>query len=192
MYDNWGLVERLRDLNRGVIRVTSGSIIREAADTIENLLIQTNAQQGIIEKQFECSRLMADRFLDMDEEIGRLQAEVARLNKENFWLSKPAEGCATGNKVPYEERKAVYEAALKKWGAQAQSMMAVEEMSELTKEICKLGRGKNDMEAFADEVADVTIMLEQLRLIYGINALVCEHMDAKVRRLKERLDDKEC
>ncbi len=91
------------------------------------------------------------------------------------------------NAVFYDERKAIYGTAMEKWGAEAQIMMAVEEMSELTKEICKLYRGKGDMEALADEVADVTIMLEQLRLIYDLNDKVCEHMDSKVRRLADRL-----
>lgn len=91
------------------------------------------------------------------------------------------------NAVTYEERKATYKAALRKWGADAQTMMAIEEMSELTKEICKLGRGKRDFNSLADEIADVTIMLEQLRLIYDLNDAVCAHMDSKIRRLQERL-----
>lgn len=91
------------------------------------------------------------------------------------------------NAVTYEERKATYKVALRKWGADAQTMMAIEEMSELTKEICKLGRGKRDMESLADEIADVTIMLEQLRLIYELNDRVCAHMDEKIRRLQDRL-----
>lgn len=91
------------------------------------------------------------------------------------------------NSVTYEERRATYEVALQRWGEQAQTMMAIEEMSELTKEICKIGRGKADMEALADEIADVTIMLEQLRLIYDINDAVCRHMDMKVLRLQGRL-----
>lgn len=91
------------------------------------------------------------------------------------------------NAITYEERKATYNAALRKWGVDAQVMMVIEEMSELTKEICKIGRGKHDWEALADEIADVTIMLEQLRLIYGLNEKVCEHMDMKIQRLQERL-----
>ena len=91
------------------------------------------------------------------------------------------------NAIPYQERKAVYEVALEQWGSQAQTMMAVEEMSELTKEICKLFRNQGDKDALADEIADVTITLEQLRMMYGLNDKVCERMDYKIRRLEERL-----
>ena len=91
------------------------------------------------------------------------------------------------NKINYEDRKKVYQAALCKWGADLQTMMAVEEMSELTKEICKIKRGKMDLDALADEIADVTIMLEQLREIYGLNDAVCDHMDAKILRLQSRV-----
>lgn len=91
------------------------------------------------------------------------------------------------NKVTYEERKAVYEKALHTWGSKAQTMMAIEEMSELTKALCKNFRGNPNDEDIADEIADVTIMLEQLRLIYGLNDLVCEHMDMKILRLQGRL-----
>lgn len=110
-----------------------------------------------------------------------------------YWLGYlngvRAEKKATGemNKINYEDRKKVYQAALNKWGADLQTMMAVEEMSELTKEICKIKRGKMDLDALADEIADVTIMLEQLREIYGLNDAVCDHMDAKILRLQSRV-----
>ena len=91
------------------------------------------------------------------------------------------------NKINYEDRKKVYQAALRKWGVDLQTMMAVEEMSELTKEICKIKRGKMDLDALADEIADVTIMLEQLREIYGLNDAVCDHMDANILRLQSRV-----
>lgn len=91
------------------------------------------------------------------------------------------------NKINYEDRKKVYQAALNKWGVDLQTMMAVEEMSELTKEICKIKRGKMDLDALADEIADVTIMMEQLRGIYGLNDAVCDHMDDKILRLQSRI-----
>lgn len=91
------------------------------------------------------------------------------------------------NEIDYERRKAVYAEAVERYGVEAQCLMVVEEMSELTKEICKISRGKIDLEGLADEIADVTIMLEQLRIMYDLNDAVCEHMDMKVRRLCKRL-----
>lgn len=92
------------------------------------------------------------------------------------------------NKVVFEQRRHVYSRALEKWGKEAQLIMVIEEMSELTKEICKTFRGKTDAVAIADETADVKIMLEQACEIFGINDLVCEHMDMKIQRLAERLE----
>ena len=91
------------------------------------------------------------------------------------------------NRIPYEERKRVYETAVDRWGIKPQLLMVLEEMSELQKEICKCFRGANNLEAIAEETADVTIMLEQIRLIFGSNEMVCEAMDRKVTRLAERL-----
>jgi NTP pyrophosphatase (non-canonical NTP hydrolase) len=91
------------------------------------------------------------------------------------------------NRVQYEERKAIYKEAIRKWGVDKQCLKAVEEMSELTKELCKIGIGQGDMEALAEEIADVSVMLEQLRLIYDLNDKVCAYMDAKVRRLQSRV-----
>ena len=129
----------------------------------------------------------ADKNLEEAVESGYDEAAI------RYWLGYlngvRAEKKATGemNKINYEDRKKVYQAALNKWGVDIQTMMAVEEMSELTKEICKIKRGKIDLEALADEIADVTIMLEQLREIYGLNDAVCDHMDAKILRLQSRV-----
>lgn len=99
------------------------------------------------------------------------------------------------NRFEYNERKVVYEHAIDKYGIKPQMLMVIEEMSELTKAICKFFRVPGYLEpdegvidAIAEETADVTIMLEQLRLILGINENVCEHMDQKIERLAERLD----
>ena len=93
--------------------------------------------------------------------------------------------------ITYAERKATYKAALRKYGVDTQVMVAVEEMSELTKEICKIYRGQGNMTDLADEVADVTIMLEQLKGIYHIEAAVEDHIDMKIRRLQNRIGIKE-
>lgn len=52
--------------------------------------------------------------------------------------------------------------AVETYGAQAQTLMVFEEMSELQKELCKHARGKDNQEAIAEEIADVQIMLGQM------------------------------
>lgn len=89
--------------------------------------------------------------------------------------------------LSYAARTGVYADAIDHFGIKAQMLMAVEEMSELTKEICKNFRGADNREQIAEEVADVTIMLEQLRIIFGFNDEVKKYMDRKVSRLAEKL-----
>jgi hypothetical protein len=91
------------------------------------------------------------------------------------------------NLITYPEREKVYAAALEKWGEGMQGLVAIEELSELQKEICKRFRGADNIDAIAEEIADVTIMLEQLRFILDINDKVCEEMDYKIKRLQMRL-----
>lgn len=93
------------------------------------------------------------------------------------------------NRIGYEDRKKVYDQAIELYGAEAQIHMVLEEMSELTKELCKSFRpGGTTLDKIADECADVTIMLEQLRIIFDMNDQVCEHMDKKIERLMGRIE----
>ena len=91
------------------------------------------------------------------------------------------------NKIPYEQRAQVYTNALICFGEKVQMVMALEELSEVQQEICKKMRGYDNLEHLAEEIADATIMLEQMRLFFGLNDLVCEKMDEKVNRLDELL-----
>lgn len=92
------------------------------------------------------------------------------------------------NKVSYEERTLAYKTALLMYGKSNQLVVALEELSEVQKEICKAMRGNINLDHLAEEIADATIMLEQVRLMYGLNELVCKKMDEKVKRLEERLE----
>jgi hypothetical protein len=91
------------------------------------------------------------------------------------------------NKITYDERLQTYTNALIAYGEVMQLTVAVEELSECQKEICKVLRGYGNMDHLAEEIADATIMLEQLRYFLGLNDLVCEKMDQKIMRLDERL-----
>lgn len=95
------------------------------------------------------------------------------------------------NKITYDARCEVYRKAIERWG-DLQIIVAIEEMSEVIKALTKFFRKpspiKNVLPSIIEEVADATIMLEQLRLIFGINEQVCEAMDAKIMRLKGRVE----
>lgn len=89
----------------------------------------------------------------------------------------------------YQEVTDTYKQAIETYGVRAQKLMAIEEMSELTKEICKDFRGKIDREHLIEEMADVLIMLDQMLILYKISGEEVGLMRIKkVERLKERLE----
>lgn len=82
----------------------------------------------------------------------------------------------------------VYHEAIEIYGESAQLDMVIEEMSELTKEICKAKRGKHNHDAIVEEMADVYIMLEQLKIMCSVNEKeLHEVVFNKIKRLDERL-----
>ena len=79
--------------------------------------------------------------------------------------------------------------AIRQNGYKMQTMVAIEEMSELTKELVKFMRGEHNIDAIAEEIADVEIMLRQMKIIYDIKDEDVEKlMVIKLKRLKERLE----
>lgn len=76
--------------------------------------------------------------------------------------------------------------AVNMWGRQSQLVICMEEMAELTKELSKNLRGQDNELAIAEEVADVEIMLEQIKLLYGIHTEVESVRSEKILRLSKR------
>lgn len=89
------------------------------------------------------------------------------------------------------ERTELLKRAIRTYGESAQVDMAIEEMSELTKALCKVKRAHGGPETMAtisnviEEIADVQIMLDQLRIIFGGSA---DAEEVKLERLSGRLD----
>jgi NTP pyrophosphatase (non-canonical NTP hydrolase) len=89
----------------------------------------------------------------------------------------------------------VYYDAIEKYGIEAQVDVAIEEMSELTKALLKYRRVENknihtQEEPYfnlLEEIADVQIMLEQLRIIYDPGS-VETIMKRKQNRLAKKLE----
>lgn len=90
------------------------------------------------------------------------------------------------------ENSSILNKAIKTYGVNTQLDMCIEEMSELTKEICKHKRGKNNYDEIVEEMADVYIMMEQLKIMLNISPEDIElAKNIKLDRLRERLND-EC
>lgn len=91
--------------------------------------------------------------------------------------------------MTYEERAKVYDQAVETFGQENQLIVALEELSECQKEICKALRGQTNGRNLVEEVADAIIMLEQVRRIFKIRALTDAAINAKVVRLLQRIQE---
>lgn len=87
-----------------------------------------------------------------------------------------------------DESDRIYLAAISRWGKLLQSVVAMEEMAELTKEISKVIRGSGDIANLTEEMADVYIMLRQLEIMHDISDGVQVAIMEKTARLKARLE----
>jgi NTP pyrophosphatase (non-canonical NTP hydrolase) len=64
--------------------------------------------------------------------------------------------------------------------------MAIEECGELIVSLSHFKRGRSDLKSLAEEIADVTIMLDQLKLIVGAD-IIADAIERKFVRLEERV-----
>lgn len=82
----------------------------------------------------------------------------------------------------------ILNAAIKTFGERNQEEMAVEECSELIQAISHKHRGREHN--IVEEIADVEIMLEQLKIINDCHDEVAAIRKRKIERLFERIFDK--
>ncbi len=80
------------------------------------------------------------------------------------------------------------EKAIEVYGKDMQLNVAIEEFSELIKEICKHKRGEDNLDNIIEEMADCYIMLEQMELIFDIDfSQINDKIVEKKNRLEKRL-----
>lgn len=80
---------------------------------------------------------------------------------------------------------AVCQRAVEAFGKEHQLIICMEEMAELTKELTKHLRGRDNLPQIAEEMADVEIMLEQLKFLFDLRGAVADAKEAKLIRLQE-------
>lgn len=84
------------------------------------------------------------------------------------------------------EQQAVLQEALDTWGFDAQLMMVIEESGELVQAAAKfLGGRERSSKGLIEELADVSLMIDQMRLRWG--AEIDAARNCKLDRLAQRL-----
>lgn len=87
-----------------------------------------------------------------------------------------------------KEEHEVLQKAIDTWGILSQVMMVFEECGELISILAKAHRGRAENNAaIITEIADVSIMVEQMALYFGYDEYLAER-ERKLERLKERLN----
>lgn len=83
-----------------------------------------------------------------------------------------------------EQIEALFRNAIEVFGKENQIIKSIEEMSELTTELCRNNIGRSSKQKIAEEIADVVIMMNQLIIIFD-----CEEMCSDIAVLKlDRLE----
>lgn len=96
-------------------------------------------------------------------------------------------------------KQTVYEQALRTFGYHTQEDMCIEELAEAIHAICKIKRIRSSMNivpvehaiALAEEIADVEIMIEQMKSLHDLYEKVESCKMSKLRRLKQAIKEKE-
>ena len=79
------------------------------------------------------------------------------------------------------KNKELYMNAIETYGQKNQIMKTIEEMAELTSELCRYQIGQKDViEKVQNELADCLIMLDQMEIIFGTPGMVDEERDAQL------------
>ena len=79
--------------------------------------------------------------------------------------------------------------AVELWGESLQTVVCMEEMAELMQSLSKNIRGMCDKSHIAEEIADVEIMLEQLKQIFHVRGDVEDYREKKLERLEQRIEE---
>lgn len=155
------------------------NIINAAIDEQKNgaaLILWTCRSGELLEEAVAWCEAHGLRFDAVNENLKeRLEfygSESRKVSADEYWddlaviagkrlIVGPGEECRRGG---------ILADAVQTWGREAQTLMMIEEMSELTKAICKFYRAVNDGEALwnvLEEMADVQIMLDQMKIMFG-------------------------
>ena len=86
-----------------------------------------------------------------------------------------------------EHEKEICMAALQTWGPKVQNLVIFEEIAEFLKTYAKCIRTKGNREELIDEIADMEIVLQQMKIMYDVEEDVESSVTRKLEKLEEKL-----
>lgn len=89
-----------------------------------------------------------------------------------------------------DKQKQVCLHAITHFGVEHQRRKMLEELSELAVELARVEDGRGDRDAIREELADVIVMAEQMRIVYGVKK-VDDWIAFKVERLERKIHGEE-
>ena len=90
--------------------------------------------------------------------------------------------------VSNEDRE-VYMDAIRNWGVDAQIDMVYEECGELLTAVSRLRRGRCTIDDVVTEMADVSIMIDQLNVMFNLGEKFDKEKSRKINKLRDKLNE---
>ena len=128
----------------------------------------------------ELEKIDIEKIEEEDFDIDILLGISNKMSEKNGTISKK------------RVRQNMYGQSTAMWSKDSQVNMCIEEMAELTKALCKARRYKkpdNWLDQIYEEIADVTIMLEQMIHIYDGEEIVEWKIDSKMEKLSKAIQE---
>lgn len=187
-------IELLEDVKKDYLQRGSSSYDFTSAEAVEYAMdaINKNAE---MENKLACLeedlQTLSLKNVDYIKEISMLNDKINHQEGQidAYMYSLERMGKTKDHDRVKQMPDDIYEKAVIKFGKTPQLIMAMEEMSELIQGLSKDIRGKRNEDNISEEIADVEIMIAQLKIIYQNDAEVEKWKTDKLFRLQARIEE---
>lgn len=187
-------IELLEDVKKDYLQRGSSSYDFTSAEAVEyamdaiNKNVEMENKLACLEEDLQTLRLKNEDYVKNASMMNdKIKYQEGQINANKYCLECMGKIKDQGSKEQISDD--IYEKAVIKFGKTPQLIMAMEEMSELIQGLSKDIRGKRNEDNISEEIADVEIMLAQLKIIYQNDAEVKKWKTDKLFRLQARIEE---
>lgn len=155
---------------------------------------ETEKTNNAIDNALKAQRkVLTDKFEKEDSEREKFWQDLTeQLKKEKAAAEAELEGMMNHGVKEAEREQREYDiltAAISTFGEEAQIRKLHEEIGEFIAALNRMMIGQDKLSHVAEKIADVEIMLQQLKIILGVESQVYGQRDYKLTRLEEKLNE---